>query len=159
VTQFSLRSLLGIVAVTSLGLAGLTHPSRAFNFIIVSFALAVVGLFTLHVACSRASKAFSLGFAIAAWVYLLLICNDIEYSLATTWVLEELYPLLNHQPDTNMTHYGIFFVGPNGFPLLTKFSNYLHIGHALWMLAIGYLGGISACWFGNEVQGPAGRAR
>ena len=160
VAQFSLKSLLGIVAVASLGLAGLTHPSRAFNFIVVSFALVIVGLFTLHAACSRApSKSFSIGFAIAAWVYLLLICNDLEYSLVTTWALEELYPLLNPELDTNMTHYGVFFVGPNGFPLLTKFSNYLHIGHALWLLAIGYLGGLSACWFGREAQGPAGRAR
>lgn len=155
VAQFSLKSLLGVVAIASLGLAGLTHPSRAFNFIFVSLALVVVGLFTLHAACSRTpSKTFSIGFAIAAWVYLLLICNDLEYSLVTTWALEKLYPLLNPEPDTNMTHYGVFFVGPNGFPLLTKFSNYLHIGHALGLLAVGYVGGLSAYWFGREAPRP-----
>ncbi len=146
--QFSLKSLLGVVAVTSIGLAGVTHPTREFNFIIVSLAVTVVGLFMLHAACSRStSKAFSMGFTVAGWIYLLLIFNDMEYSLVTTWALEKLYPLLNPQPDTNMTHYGVFFVGDNGFPLLTKYSNYLHIGHAIWMLAVGYLGGLAANWF------------
>jgi len=72
--------------------------------------------------------------------------------LLTTWLLEKLYPLLNREPDSNMTHYGIFFVGNNGFPGLTKYSNYLHIGHAIWMLAIGYLGGLSAHWFASSGQ-------
>ena len=86
--QFSLRSLLSVVAVASIGLAGLTHPTREFNFLIVSLALTIVGLFTLHGFCSRTtSKAFSIGFALAGWVYFLLICNHVEYSLLTTWSL------------------------------------------------------------------------
>jgi hypothetical protein len=150
-TQFSLKSLLAIVAVASVGLAGLTHPTREWNFILVSLALSIVGLVTLHAISSRsASRAFSRGFAVAGWVYLLLLCNDIEYSLLTTWALEKLYPILNPQLDTNMTHYGIFFVGDNGFPLLTKFSNYLHIGHAVWMLAIAYVGGVTARVFARR---------
>jgi hypothetical protein len=151
--QFSLRSLLAIVAVASVGFAGLTHPTRAFNFILVSLALAIVGLFTMHAISSRSTaRTFSIGFAIAGWTYLLLLCNDVEYSLLTTWALEELYPVLNPEHDSNMTHYGIFFVGDNGFPLLTKFSNYLHIGHAIWMLAIAYAGGVAARVFARKTS-------
>jgi hypothetical protein len=146
--QFSLKSLLGAVAVTGIGLAGLTHPTREFNFILVSLAIAVVGLFTLHAVCSRSpSRPFSIGFSIAGCIYFLLLACHVEYSLLTTWALEVLYPLLNRQPDTNMTHFGIFHVMDNGFPLLTKYSNYLHIGHALWMLAIAYVGGLVATAF------------
>ena len=147
-TQFSLRTLLAAVAVASVGLAGLTHPTREFNFIIVSLALGIVGLFTLHAVCTRpAFPPFSVGFALAGWVYFLLIVSKVEYSLATTWALELLYPLLNPEPDSNMTHFGVFFVSDGGFPLLTRYSHYLHIGHALWMLAIGYGGGLAASWF------------
>jgi hypothetical protein len=46
-----------------------------------------------------------------------------------------------------MTHFGIFHVMDNGFPLLTKYSNYLHIGHAIWILVAGYVGGVLASWF------------
>ena len=46
-----------------------------------------------------------------------------------------------------MTHFGVFFTSDRGFPVLTKYSNFLHIGHALWMIMIGYLGGIVASWF------------
>jgi hypothetical protein len=155
-TQFSLRSLLAIVGVASIGLAGLTHPTRNFNFILVSLALAIVGAFTLHAFSSRlASRAFSTGFAIAGWTYLLLLCNDVEYSLLTTWALEKLYPVLNPGVDSNMTHYGIFFVGDNGFPFLTKYSNYLHIGHGVWMLAIAYVGGVAARAFGRGSSGES----
>jgi hypothetical protein len=147
---------LGVVAITSIALAGLTNPTREFNFIMVSLAVTIVGLFTLHATCSRStSKAFSIGFACAGWIYLLLICNDVEYSLLTTCVLEKLYALIGPQPDSNMTHYGVFFVGDNGFPLLTRYSNYLHIGHAIWMLAIAYLGGLAACWFNSEKSGQS----
>jgi len=151
VTQFSLKSLLAAIAFASIGLAGLTHPNRELNFIVVSLALAVTGLFTLHALCSRRpSPPFSVGFALAGWIYLLLICNRLEYSLVTTRALEALYPLLNPQPDTNMTHFGVFFTNNGGFPLLTKYSNYLHIGHALWMLIVGYLGGLVAAWFASR---------
>jgi hypothetical protein len=98
------------------------------------------------------SRTFSTGFAVTGWVYRLLLCNDVEYSLLTTWALEKLYPVLNPELDTNMTHYGIFFVGDNGFPFLTKFSNSLHIGHAVWMLAIAYLGGAAARWFARKAS-------
>jgi hypothetical protein len=155
-TQFSLRSLLAIVAVASISLAGLTHPTRDFNFILVSLALSIVGVFTLHAISSRsASRTFSTGFAVAGWTYLVLLCNDVEYSLLTTWALEQLYPVLNPGVDSNMTHYGIFFVGANGFPFLTKYSNYLHIGHAVWMLAIAYAGGVAAREFGRGGSGDS----
>lgn len=149
--QFSLRSLMAIVVVASIGSAGLTHPTREFNFILVSLALSIVGLFTLHAICARsASRTFSIVFAVAGWAYLLLLCNDVTYSLLTTWTLEQLYPILNPELDSNMTHFGIFFVGDNGFPLLTTYSNYLHIEHAVWMLAIAYLGGVAARVFGRR---------
>jgi len=75
-SQFSLRSLLGVVAMASVGLAGLTHPNREFKFIVVSVALAILGLLTLHAVCSRpAFPPFSTGFALAGWLYFLLICN------------------------------------------------------------------------------------
>ena len=149
--QFSLRSLLGAVAVTGIGLAGLTHPSREFNFVLVSLAIAILGMVTLYAACSRSpSRPFSIGFAIAGWIYFLLLACHVEYSLLTTWALEKLYPLLNRQPDSNMTHFGIFHVMDNGFPLLTKYSNYLHIGHAIWMLVIGYVGGLVARLFSSS---------
>ena len=148
--QLSLKSLLGFVAVAGVALAGLTHPSRTFNFVMVSLAMSILGLFTLHAVCSRrSSRGFSVGFAVAGWIYSLLLFQNVEYSLLTTLALERLYPLLNPQPDSNLTHYGIFFVSNNGFPFLTKFSNFLHIGHATCMLAVAFAGGLIARWFGR----------
>ena len=147
-TQVSLRSLLAVLAVAGVGFASLTHPTREWNFIVVSLACTVLTLYTLHwVSSPTAARSFSLGFAVVGWIYFLLLWNSVEYSLASTWLLEKLYPLLNPGPDTNLTHYGIFFVGPNGFPGLTPFSNYLHIGHAICMLALSYAGGLMTSWF------------
>ena len=151
--QVSLRSLLSVVAVASIGFAGLTHPTREWNFAVVSVSLAILVLFTLHWCSSpKARRNFSLGFSLVGWAYVLMIWNNVEYSLATTWVLEKLYPVVNPEPDSNMTHYGVFFVGPNGYPFLTPFSNYLHIGHALFALMLGYAGGLVAMWFDEEGQ-------
>ena len=64
--QFSLKSLLGAVALAAIFLAGLTHPTRESKYFLVSLAIAIVGLFTLHAAVSRSSaRSFSIGFALA----------------------------------------------------------------------------------------------
>ncbi len=70
--KFSLASLLFLVLIAALGCAALVNANDTWRQSMVTLVLSVLLIATLAATVNR-SRAFALGFAVAGWIYLLLV--------------------------------------------------------------------------------------
>jgi hypothetical protein len=177
--NFSLRALLGFVAVAAIGCGGLMYPSRASASLAWTLTLIALFVAVLGAVGRKGSKrAFWLGFAIAGWGY--FWCAhwvDEERTLMGLWELQTHGPLLTTKflrwlletthPLPPRPGGGFFSLaveiphvalaqdlgqlGPVHSEGFT--TNFMRVGHCLWTLLFAVLGGCLTRWFHRTAEG------
>ncbi|MEX2120580.1 MAG: hypothetical protein WD847_13380 [Pirellulales bacterium] len=151
--RFSLLSLLVAVGLVALGCAALVYATPVWARIVVTATLAAllaagVGAFYLP----DKSRAFAGGFAICGWGYLLLSqqpwLENMKGDLLTTAALNQLEPMLKDpkQPVADSPDMRVVMMQdqlrrtfrPLG---VVPNSNFQQIGHSLWAILLGCIGG------------------
>ena len=153
--RFSIAGLMGFVVVAAVGLAALRSPSVAWAstlFMVTCgvFGLAIVGA----IYRSGVARAWWLGFCVFGLGYLAVVgFTRSEYlfpHMPTSHVLIALRPMLGHPVE--------FVTGSRSRNALRALNLYMHIGHALWALLAGLLGGTLARIFlarpSDRPEGP-----
>jgi hypothetical protein len=158
--RFSIRSLSAFVLVSAIGLAALKNDNEVWAGMLLLLALATLGTAVLGSVFLRGKeRAWWIGFAFFGGVYLALavgpwFSETIEPQLGTRLLLNYVQAkLLSLRPDTiNGEHVtytqiqGILLKTPSGSTvhLLAPFHR---VGHCLFTLLAGLLGGMIAVWF------------
>ena len=158
--KFSLASLLAVVFCAAVGSAALANATDLWRQITVTLAVVCLLLATLVAVFSRAqARLFAGGFAMTGWLYLMLafvslfgLQDDLLTDKAIQWLGETIHA------DDGVAGSGQSFAGSNRLNLLfglqngvfnqrtTPYPNLTTIGHALWTLIVGWLGGVVALW-------------
>lgn len=166
--KYSLATLLLLTAVVALGMAGLVNATPLWTQIVVtSVVLTLIGA-TVVAVHSRQARPFVSGFALAGWAYFLLTTTAIggtaRNNLVTTTALTKLYPVLHEAEATNpQAAYTVayrdfllasvnqqFIATPNPGPESSRFHS---VGHSLWAMLVGSLGGMLAISVQRRRQG------
>ncbi len=153
--KFSLASLLFLVLIAALGCAALVNANDTWRQSMVTLVLSVLLIATLAAAVNR-SRAFALGFAVAGWIYLLLVfipVVDLRDDLLTDKGVRWLYTAIHDEVAHESNQWSVTSI-PDGRTLATafikpktqtvQFKNFADIGHALWGLLVACLGGAVA---------------
>ena len=166
--QFSLRSLLVATVLIALGCAALLNATPVCASLVLSATLGVLVVAILgSIYRTGRTRAFWLGMAIVGWAYLWLArqpddslrplsdprARFLEQGpLVTTLLLQQAYidvlRLLRPPPPPSEFviegSYAMVRVAPQSYPTQTDF---ITVGHSLWALLLGFLGGLLARWF------------
>jgi hypothetical protein len=138
--RFSLLALFGCVTVAAIACAALINPTKAWCSGVITSVFVLLFFAVLSVIYgSEQRRAFWVGFAVVGWGYILMHAFlghlQIAGYLATSQLLTmtvgiepELSPYSNLVDPEAAEH------------VLERMA----IGHALWMLALGFVGGIVA---------------
>jgi hypothetical protein len=165
--RFSLAALLLLLAIVAIGLAGLVNANVAWQQAIATTTVILLMGSSVAAVYSRPSKPFCGGFAIAGWTYLLIAMSTFgaatRDAMATTTVLQQLQLMVHGngtkppqgvvqtlngitlslqgsgvQPNTRW----VSLANPNGSQ--TTVELFYAIGHSLWAILFGCLGGLLA---------------
>ena len=101
--KFSLATLLLLVLLAALGCAALVNANDTWRQSMVTLVLSVLLIATLAAAVNR-SRAFALGFAVAGWIYLLLVFvpalglrDDLLTDKGVRWLYTAIHDEVAHQ--------------------------------------------------------------
>jgi hypothetical protein len=169
--RFSIAGLMGIVLVAAVGMAALVAPSPTWAGAIFLLTCAVLGLAIVGAIYRRgASRAFWVGFCVFGWGYLALLALVANYGVGIlpfppspasqiAWPIP-FPPLLTSQILSALRVRVGHEVPSGGGPQWQTYWNiilpYYQIGHALWTLLAGLVGGTLARIF---LALPADRSR
>ena len=161
--KFSLASLLAVVFCAAVGSAALANATDLWRQITVTLVVVCLLLATLVAVFSRAqARLFAGGFALTGWLYMMLafvsafgLRDDLLTDKAIHWLGETIHK--ENQVAGASQAYADFdndgmldlFVsmGNGTFTQATKsLPNLTSIGHALWTVVVGWLGGVVALW-------------
>jgi hypothetical protein len=150
--RFSLLTLLAFVSLSAVASAALANPTKVWAVGVSTCTFAVIAFASVAGLCGHyATRAFWLGFAVVALLYVFLRPSFDSWawggmgvgpggvgglhraSLATTWMLEWLYELKTGNAPS---------LSSNGEVLLSFFR----IGQSLWAICIGFSGGLVGRW-------------
>jgi hypothetical protein len=160
--RLSIATLMGVVLIAALVLAALRHPGETWGGVFLLLTGAVLMLAVVGAVCRRGNeRAWWLGFALFGWGYFALVFAPPQErlfgGLPTSAVLRLLWPKLG---GANVMG------GAGGFqsvPLFVQFGgmgiasfpsdSYWRIGHCLWSLLAGLLGGtLARLLFANSLD-------
>ncbi len=163
--KFSLATLLFLVLLAAVGCAALINANETWRQSMVTLAVSAVLIATLGAAVNR-SRAFALGFAVAGWIYFVLVfvpaCGlrgDLLTDQAVRWLFTTIHD--EKVPDQGVFKNPLFSSGyvrrieslPDGSTWIPNFNAvnvknatapFTDIGHALWTLIVACLGGAVA---------------
>ncbi len=161
--RFSLSSLLAVVCFAAVGSAALADATDLWRQIIVTLTIVCLLFASLAAVFSRGRpRVFASGFALTGWVYLAIafvsvfgLRDDLLTDKAIHWLGETIHK--ENQVAGASQAYADFdndgmldlFVsmGNGTFTQATKsLPNLTSIGHALWTVVVGWLGGVVALW-------------
>ncbi len=162
--RFSLASLLAVVFFVAVGSAALANATDLWRQITVTLTVVCLLLATLAAVFSRGqTRLFAGGFALTGWLYMTLafvtafgLRDDLLTDSVIQWLSEVIHgddaAVSSGQAVADFDNDGdldLVFVGlGNGtFAQQTSsLSNLQAIGHALWAIIVGWLGGVVALW-------------
>lgn len=148
--RFSIAGLMGVVVVAAVGLAALQNPTSAWAGAIFMITYGWLGVAIVGAIYRRgAARAWWLGFAVFGCGYLVMMSSSdgrLPFpATPTAEVLGRLRTVFGH-PAAAM--------GPQAGTIMPTLYLYTQIGHALWALVIGLLGGLLAGVFRSLPAGP-----
>lgn len=163
--QFSLRSLLFVVVIAAVGCAALVYPTEMWRQVVVTMTVLLLTFSTLAAVFAQGRlRVCSGGFALAGWLYFLLVFSSPfgtrEY-LLTTDLLEVLGEAIHGEPVPAPTsvpfspYRGWFVTGSDMstvrlWSLNGRNSNFHNIGHALGTSVFGVIGSFVAGWLSQR---------
>jgi hypothetical protein len=147
--RFSILSLMAFVLVSAIGLAAVRNANEKWEGAMLLIALTAVGIAILGAVLTRGKdQAWWIGFALFSGGYLLLtfapaLSREVVSKLGTTHLLEEVHyriaPVVSN--NSNQDEWLAYREWERNLPAI------LSIGHSLFALLAGLLGGITAAWF------------
>ncbi len=173
--RFSLASLLLVVLFAAFGSAAVANPTNFWLQITVTLVVGTLLASTLAALFGRGAKrSFAGGFAIAGWLYFSLTFSavfNLRHDLLTGRAIDWLQVVILHGPrsvqsvsfwsDGSWTAPGvrdgtirIWDVSALRPP--DKVRCFQDIGHSLWTIVVGYVGGIAATWLGRSPANQSG---
>jgi hypothetical protein len=171
--RFSLASLFGVVVIAGVGCAALSYANDLWRQIVVTLAVMLLLFSTLAaVLWQRHSRAFAMGFAVSGWLYLLLAFSPtlaLRDDLLTDNAVACLYEKIHeeevgqyYRPDSTFGPYGrtiasgtfqrIRIWDISGASSSSNFLDFADIGHVLWALIVGGVGGLTASFLWTRQQ-------
>ena len=173
--RFSVASLLLFVFFAAVGSAALANPTDLWRQITVTLTVATLLFAALAAAYSRgASRTFAGGLALAGWLYFILafvgafgLRDNLLTDTAVEWIAVTIHgdqAGIGSGPSSSWLDLAndefeqfVWFTQGNGrFAMRqpgTPIANLIVIGHALWAIVVGCLGGMVAAWFGSRKRG------
>lgn len=171
--RFSLASVLAVVFFVAVGSTALANVTDLWRQITVTLTVICLLLATLAAVFSQGrTRLFAGGFALTGWLYMTLAfvsAFGLRDDLLTDRAIQRLgrtiqrdnlgagvgNALLDFDNDGSLdlfvsTGGGTFIQQPSPFPNLTA------IGHALWTVIIGWMGGIFALWLHQRARTMVG---
>ena len=167
--KFSLATLLLLVLVAAIGCAALIHANEIWRQSMVTLVVSALLIAALAAAVDR-SRLFALGFAVAGWIYLLLVVvpvfdlrDDLLTDKAVRWLLAAIHD--EEVPDQGVFKNPLFSpgyvrrIGPDGTTWISDVNavnakntaaNFADIGHAVWTLIVACLGGAVASFLARK---------
>jgi hypothetical protein len=149
--RYTLLTLLVVVLVLGLFCAGFANPSLLFVKVI--FTLTIVSLlsFTLAGVLSRSRKPFALGFTITGWIYFVFVFGSVvkdHEHLLTDWVLDEFFVVIHFDSDERAGGAADSWdaLSDVDIELYRRNVRFMDMGHCLWTLILGTVGGVAAIW-------------
>jgi hypothetical protein len=170
--RYSLLTLFGAILVISVGCAALVSASDLWAQAVVTatvlaLLIATVGAIYLPGrSWGTNTRAFSGGFAIFGWAYLLLVqgpwFEGLKPQLATTVALNKLQRLMHEESDASpgqrftytstLSANNVTLLTPSFVPTIA--APFHQIGQSLWAILLACVGGAVARAFGNRRLPP-----
>ena len=170
--KFSLATLLLWILLAAVGCAALVNTNDTWRQAMVTLALSVLLIATLAAAVNR-SRAFAFGFAVAGWIYLLLVfvpALGLRDDLLTDKGVRWLYTAIHDEEAPQHDDVQSIAFSPDGRRIVTgsryntvriwsttraqidtaRFHDFAEIGHGLWVLIIACLGGAVASFLARK---------
>ena len=161
--RFSLASLLAVVFVAAVGSAALANATDLWRQITLTSTVVCLLLVTLAAVFSAGrTRLFAGGSALTGWLYLMLafvsafgLRDDLLTDKMIQWLGETIHgdvgvvgagqAMADFDNDGTLD---LFVSMGNGTfaQQTTPFPNLTSIGHALWTIIVGWLGGVVALW-------------
>ena len=148
--RFSIRTLMAFVLVSAVGLAALKNASDLWAGMMLLVALGSVGIALLGAFILRGKERYwCAGFAFFAGGYVALafapwLSETFEVKMGTTYLLGELYSRVSPEMPGGNT---IEQQQVSRLARDAKLEQFQRVGHSLFALLAGLLGGASATWF------------
>jgi hypothetical protein len=147
--RFSIRTLMSAIVVSAIGLAALRNANDLWAGMMFLVALTAVGVAVMGVVILRRREQFwCAGFALFGIGYLLLavlpwLREAFQPMLGTTYLLKELYSSITPvAPATSALAARAAITAREA-----GFYTFSRVGHSLFALLSGLLGGTVAAWF------------
>lgn len=155
--QFSLRSLLGLVALVAAGCAALLYPSDlwaslAIYGVLVALAAAILG----SIVRRGSAQSFWLGFALFGCGYMWLTYEGEANVSPPGW-----FQLKGQQGTTKLLRFAydkLHARKPTQGLLYADLRPFTEVGHSLWTLVFAFVGGWIGRYF-HAIQGSSSTAR
>jgi len=153
--QFSLRALLVLGVLVAVGCAALTHPTKAWCNAIVTLMFFSLLLATVAAIFGKGRVRTSAGgFAIAAWLYFIVVFSSfftLEDRLLTTQALEPLERFMARVSEESVNSPRLAMTPEEFVGIPGLIIRHFHvIGQALWTLLVGISGSFLAVWFSRR---------
>jgi len=166
--------LLLVVLVAAIGSAALANPTNAWKAASITLTVAVLMAATLVAIARRSSSPSAWGFAVAGWLYFVLVFGTnfrLRNDLLTDWCVDRLYRLVH--ADAGTAPQGMMSYGAEGdyggyggdmesgagydgmmgsgypgpvLPQQQNRPNFTAIGHSLWTVFLALIGGLAVGW-------------
>lgn len=161
--RFSLASLLAVISFVALGSAALANATDLWRQITVTLTVICLLLATLAAVFSQGqTRLFAGGFALTGWLYLMLAfvsAFGLRDDLLTDSVIQWLGDAIHGEDgvaslgqtvadfnDDGMLDLYVSLGNGTFSQMAPSLSNITAIGHALWAIVAGWLGGVVALW-------------
>lgn len=148
--RFSIRTIMALIVVSAIGLAALGNASHLWAALMLLFALGCVGVALLGAAILRRKERYWwAGFVFFAGGYLVLAfapwsSQTFGVRMGATYLREELYSRVSPEiPGGNTINQQQMF----RFARAVNLDLFRRVGHSLFSLLSGLMGGTVALWF------------
>ena len=172
--RFSVATLFLLILIAGIGSAALVNANDLWRQVIITLTVVVLVVATLAAGVRQGrSRAFSLGFAVSGWIYLLLVfvsAFGLRDDLLTDKTVRLIFAAIHEEdlPQKQLIQ-GITFTSDaqylvtagedkavriwnattgravNKGTVKVNFKDFADIGHSFWVIIVACLGGVVAC--------------